>query len=210
MKNFIRIIALSIALLSASAQAVPVQVGATVSGSANHWTYDFAFTNDMDFDWKLYFFGVELPNPGALVTNGGFADWGYGTWMNSGPGSSDVVYNAIWLVDGFKGIAAGETVHLRVFDSGSAPLSVANWFAYAISSPGPYYYYPDAEYTGPHLGEAFNPGFEGQATVTAVPEPETCAMLLAGLGLVGIAARRKLAASSLPRRGTPLRAGSAA
>jgi hypothetical protein len=32
--------------------------------------------------------------------------------------------------------------------------------------------------------------FEGFAPVTAVPEPETYAMLLAGLGLIGFAARR--------------------
>jgi hypothetical protein len=32
---------------------------------------------------------------------------------------------------------------------------------------------------------------QGGVAVTAVPEPETYAMLLAGLGLVGFAARRR-------------------
>ncbi|KAA3653948.1 MAG: PEP-CTERM sorting domain-containing protein [Proteobacteria bacterium] len=33
--------------------------------------------------------------------------------------------------------------------------------------------------------------FDGQLTVSAVPEPESYAMLLAGLGLVGLIARRR-------------------
>lgn len=38
----------------------------------------------------------------------------------------------------------------------------------------------------------FNNATSGGGTVAAIPEPETYAMLLAGLGLVGFAARRKL------------------
>ena len=42
-----------------------------------------------------------------------------------------------------------------------------------------------------------SPAYSGSITVTAIPEPETFAMLLAGLGLVGtIARRRKLSATA--------------
>jgi hypothetical protein len=38
---------------------------------------------------------------------------------------------------------------------------------------------------------AFNAGTPGVWTVTSVPEPETYAMLIAGLGVLGFVARRK-------------------
>ncbi|WP_439537796.1 FxDxF family PEP-CTERM protein [Methyloversatilis sp.] len=47
---------------------------------------------------------------------------------------------------------------------------------------------PSLDGTSPPLRTAT---FEGFAPVTAVPEPETYAMLLAGLGLIGFAARRR-------------------
>lgn len=42
-------------------------------------------------------------------------------------------------------------------------------------------------------GRAISTEIAFSVTISAVPEPETCAMLLAGLGLVGFAARRKRA-----------------
>jgi len=48
----------------------------------------------------------------------------------------------------------------------------------------------DGQHTGVDAG--FIVSSIASVTVTPVPEPETYAMLLAGLGLVGFAARRKL------------------
>lgn len=194
MKNFIRFIVLSIALLSSSARGTPIDASATVSGSANHWTYDFAFTNNMDSDWKLYFIGVALPHPGTPVTTGGLVNWGHGTWVTWPVGGSYVVYNTNWYDESYSGIAAGETTHLRVSDSGNEPLWEVNWAVYAISSSSPYSSDWDAIYPYSHLGSDSNPLFEGQAIVTAVaavPEPHTYLMLLAGLGLAGVVARRR-------------------
>ena len=41
------------------------------------------------------------------------------------------------------------------------------------------------------MGSANNSHFSGEVTVSAVPEPESYAMLLAGLGLIGTIARRR-------------------
>jgi len=51
---------------------------------------------------------------------------------------------------------------------------------------------PGASFNGGESWEAFvTADFNASVAVTAVPEPETWAMLLAGLGLVGMAARRR-------------------
>lgn len=188
MKNFLRSAIFAIAVWTTGAHAAPVDVSYTVTGSANNWTYDFAFTNNLGDDWKLYFLGVSLPAPGTAVPNGALSNWNY-QWSNSGIGGVSTTYNAIWY-DGnyFDSIQAGATVHLLVTDWSSTSLFQVGWFAYAVSSAEPGSYDGGALYNGDHLSSDYNPGFEG---VAAVPEPETYAMLLAGLGLIGAIVRRK-------------------
>jgi hypothetical protein len=63
----------------------------------------------------------------------------------------------------------------------------------AIGAPAPLanYAFNDGSYLGYHAMNGYPIGIQVDATIAAVPEPATTAMLLAGLGLVAVVRRRK-------------------
>ena len=173
-------------IMSVSAQltqAAPVNVSFTTSGSSGDWYYDFSVNNDIGFNQKVYFFGVKTAATGIVGSPTG---WTYSPennpWNNIPWGGAVDGYNNPWLSDGST-ISFGETVSgFQVHDTSTSALTSINWFAFAIGDN-----YPNA-----NINPGWNPGFEGVAGLTApIPEPETYAMMLAGLGLLGVVGRRR-------------------
>ncbi|MDO8988745.1 MAG: PEP-CTERM sorting domain-containing protein [Sideroxyarcus sp.] len=168
-------------------QAAPV-VTFTTSGSAGSWLVDFSVTNTLGGTNNIYFFGVQAPTTNIVSSPTGWTS--YQTFSNiSAFGGSSATYNDVWLIPTSSSavITPGDTVggFNVIYNTVDAPTSVS-WFAFS---------YGDT-YTGSdHFYNDKNPGFQGVATVeqtvTAVPEPETYAMLMVGLGLLGFSARRK-------------------
>ena len=108
--------------------------------------------------------------------------------------SSPVVFNSVdynpWGIDGFYLLYNGDNL---VYQSSITPSS-----SYS-NTP---YVFTESAYSGPVTRIVFSGSSDGFAidnlsysTIAAVPEPETYAMLIAGLGLLGIARRRKQARS---------------
>jgi hypothetical protein len=130
---------------------------------------------------NIYFFGVQAPTANVTGAPGIWNTANQNSGWSSNP--SHIVYMDTWCCT-FGGILPGQTVDgfTALYNTVAAPTSVA-WFAYAY---GGIYNGTD------HFASSSNPGFEGIATtVTAVPEPETYAMFMVGLGLLGFTARRR-------------------
>ncbi len=145
----------------------------TITGSANNWTLDFTFTNGIGSNnLDIYFVGVDIPDgsfvsaPANWTNFGGYMGYNI-TPFNYGASIPDMIQNGE-SVSGFKFLSTAS----------NAPTSI-NWFAY--------------HYDWVNGGAQGNPVEFGTATVSAVPEPETYAMLLAGLGVMGAVARRRKA-----------------
>lgn len=120
------------------------------------------------------------------------------------------VYSGVFDINLVLFNAAGQSV---ASNSGNLNSSVNDLFSYAVASTGTYYLTVSAYqnvpldafgndlgtsdgswYNGTSFaawsGSSFGSGHYG-LQVTAVPEAETYALMLAGLGLVGLAARRR-------------------
>ncbi|WP_229207456.1 MULTISPECIES: PEP-CTERM sorting domain-containing protein [unclassified Duganella] len=192
MKRLIRAAILAVGLTTGAAKAAPIDFTYTVSGTTGNWTYDFSVTNNLGYLWQIYLFGVSLPNATNPNSTLGMTT-GYMThFSHFTENGSTVDFNVNW-VDRFtyKGVEPGQTGHFIVSDTSTSALTEINWYAYAYTGNS------SDHYTGgPHLGSAYAPGFQGlNETILPIPEPETYAMLLAGLGILGFAARRKRTAA---------------
>jgi hypothetical protein len=181
------LIAVCVFFCTSIAHAAPV-VAFNTSGSAGAWQVNFSILNTLGGTNNIYFFGVQAPT----VTNSGFSSpvgwnvWNGGAAWNTG----SAVYNNNWITgsSASTSISPGQTLggFNVLFNTVAAPTSIS-WFAYAYGGT-----YNGTDTTNLSV---WNPGFEGIATVATavapVPEPETYAMLLVGLGLLGFTARRR-------------------
>jgi hypothetical protein len=187
MKRLLAFALLCLATSFRAAQAAPVDVTMTVSGSSGNWVYDFSVSNNLGGTNDIYFFGVALPTENVTAAPAGWQQWNGGAlWNNSASGGSATTYDNNWnthISTPFE-IAPGATLGgFEVTDSSVNSSSSVDWFAYA------YNYYGGTYDGGGNFGTSTNPGFEG---VAAVPEPSTWAMMILGfLGLGFMAHRRK-------------------
>ncbi len=97
-------------------------------------------------------------------------------------GSFNVIFSSMALYSNPNGIMSDFDDMLLTSTAGPGPLTL-NW---APTSGGSMYLTVGGNSTGT-LGGIYN----GAISVTAVPEPETLAMMLAGLGALGFVARRR-------------------
>ncbi len=178
----------------ASAQASPVDVTYTVSGSSGNWTLDFSVTNNLGGTNGIYAFGVLVQSP--TVSN-----YPVG-WFSGGPGAnwslyggSNTNYDATWLTCPvascpanyqINNVLPGQTLSgFRVVDAEATAPALVSW--YAVAAGG--------NYSGP--GCSFicnapfdNPGFEGTA-LAAAPVPVPAALWLFGSALSVMGAMRR-------------------
>ena len=176
----------------AAAQASPIDVSYTVSGSAGNWTYDFSVTNNLGGTNDIYYFGVEMiPGGGGRNIAGSPPNWDPDAinsvnWSTSSYGGLNITYDNIWInVNYPTSILPGQTLSgFQVGSSAATPLSSVPWFAWSAVGTYP------GSFCNINCGAPFgNPGFQYDA-FPAVPEPS--AMWLLGSGVVGLGGRRWL------------------
>jgi hypothetical protein len=179
----------ALVLASLAAQAGPISVTYTVSGTSGDYTLDFTVSNNMTGfpSQDVYFFGVELS--GRDIVGSPSADWNPNSWVswnNTTFGGSSIVYNNNWIDFGYTGLLPGTSLSgfdVQISDA-VAPTSV-NWFAFAYSPD-------DADpYTGGgNFNSEENPGFEGVTGAVSpnasAPEPAAGTLLLTGLAAIGL------------------------
>ena len=113
----------------------------------------------------------------------------------SGTGGSDTITFTGAPSGMYEAILSYSSVNVKITSAslnGDAPVflqagSKASLGTFDIIAPSPF----TLKLWGTVTGDPAAAAYSGQITITAVPEPETYGMLLGGLGLLAIAARRK-------------------
>ncbi len=176
MKNSFKLNLVAAAVLMASGG---VNAAPTVNGTwGSHDPFEFGFfatAGNVSFD-HIYTFTLDLPGPYQAITTAVTND--------SSPS------NVFDISNGTLSLFAdnGDLDYTNDTLVGSS-FSFDNTSVTGVFSPlaaGNYFYEVTGNVTGSVGGS-----YTLSSTVSAVPEPETYAMLLAGLGLVGFSARRR-------------------
>jgi len=170
------------AILAGALVAKPI-VSYQVTGSPGDWNLDFTIDNTTDQD--LYFFGVLLP---ATDITGFPTGWESTVSVNTSIyGGWNSLYNNVWITAdaGVDSIPPGDSLSgfIAGISTTLAPTYV-QWFAFTFDG------YGGSAYTGTdYFNSVDNPGFQGLAIVSAVPEPAS--LLLTAGALVSLASRRR-------------------
>ena len=92
-----RLLASAVLCLAASlAQASPVDVTETISGSSGAWVYDFSVTNNLGGTNDVYAFGVELPTANETGIPSGWVNYG-ASYNPLGSGGPNISFNNVWI-----------------------------------------------------------------------------------------------------------------
>jgi hypothetical protein len=210
LRNELKIATAFLALLgaSATANANPVDVSYTISGSADNWVYDFSVTNNIVANnvspgygtFGIFKFATDT-NACCLQGSSSPTGWPQTGAYFSGPDST--TYNNSWTnpapyvvlnTQVATGILPGQTLSGFILSDpfDTTPVLSFNWTVYA-QGPGDYKGPDNVTYSG-QAGDA--PIFDGTATATlsvpsGVPEPSTWAMMLLGFAGIGFMAYRR-------------------
>jgi len=164
-------------------------VGGNITGGGKHAGAPVLNAMDWGSGWTY------LDSPGESTVS--FMDVSFvtevtagasGTWTLTGENiNAGTLPNLPIAIDLVVGLKAGNEYALWGFDNVIFNGAASGTFSIAFTNNGGNH--PALSHMILFAREA------GGGSITAVPEPETYAMLLAGLGLVGFAARRRCAAS---------------
>ena len=153
---------MSLGFVAGSANAVPVVFSGSTSAGYGANIFNSNVTSPFT-DW--YTFTIPAGSNGSGASN------------VISLGATNVIFSLFQLYDSvssttWSGITGGTTSSLS-FSGGAAPGS----YTLTVS--------------GYKVTPALNGLYAGNISISPVPEPETYAMLLAGLGLLGLSARRR-------------------
>ena len=162
MKNFVTKAAVIVCLLS------PVLASATSTTETTSITFNAGTVSNATVGYSWTDFLVTPKNGTPTEQNGTL------NWTLAGPTASSGTFS-----DPSGTLTGGSTLSFTSLSAGTYTLTLSGTWTYPSTSSGLLINTPGSV----HLNDA---------VVTAVPEPESYAMLLAGLGLVGtIAIRRR-------------------
>lgn len=169
----------------ADCDAAESQLTLTLSGDASHVTFTFANAGPTASSITDVYFGsaLGLSTTGASILNGAGVSFSFEASPGSLPAGGAYSFSTTVDADSnapvaSNGVNPGETLSFNFLSNYFTTVAAMNTFA------------SDTR-VGIHV-QAFADGeSESLVTVTAVPEPETYALMLAGLGAVGFMARRR-------------------
>lgn len=206
--------AAALALTSAAAGATENLAGQyTLSATATHvsgntYTFDYDVTNNTQYaggQTGFDGFTIMVPDSAVYVSSSAPAPfWGAPGFWSQGTGSTLNLYGdnsqnlsapsgyhvyTWWGNDPSSVYPAGQTAHFSLtldnVAAGSNTIGMTTYFAFATPS--------GQSYASNQWGNYTTFVAEGASPTAAVPEPETYAMLIGGLGLLGFMARRRKA-----------------
>src|SRR6266571_4131462 len=160
---------------SPAANASPVDVSYTVSGSAGNWVLDFSVTNNLGGTNGLYVFGVRVEAPGVVGSPTGWdpnATPGGTNWFNNGGSATN--YNANWVTCPAASCPAGHPIVVVAPGQTLTGFLVKDFELTAPSSVSWYTIASGGSYTGPGcsfncINSRDNPGLEGGKYPPAEP-----------------------------------------
>jgi hypothetical protein len=175
--------ALCVASCVSAANAGPVTVNFTTTGSSGDWTYDFTFANNVTAPQGLYFLGIDDTDGSVVGIPAGFNE--YSGWNTAYSGGTAHQFGPGWLDYSDVGIASGSALSgFLVHDTAADVKTSFTFFGYTYAG--------GQLYNGPYdTGSANNPGFIGVTGTPAVPEPASWALMLGGFGMIGGAMRSR-------------------
>ena len=164
--------------------AAEAQLRLTLTGNASHVLFTFSNVGLVASSITDIYFGSGLNTSltGASIINGSGVSFSFGASPGSLPAGGAYSFSTETDADSNRptqrnGVNPGETVSFNFLSSYSATVAAMNTFAYNTV-------------VGIHVQGFANRESEALVT-TAIPEPETYALMLAGLGAIAFMARRR-------------------
>ncbi len=168
-------------------------------GAAQARTYDFTFFgNSFSIADGVFTTGAQNPDGSYKITSAtGDITFASSSWaFTLYPGAADGSGSYLTTSD-------GKEVYSNVYTPGNTSFNDQGLMIEGSGFEASLYNTGNSGYTGcPGSdclsipgGPYYNPGDTGVVTITAVPEPAAWALMLAGVGLAGLALRRRSAAA---------------